>query len=87
MKVLLDEMYSGLKPFLKILGWDVTTVEDVGLKSAGDERIVEFAWKNGMVIATQEQRVAELAGLRGVKCVLVGQAEIARIVDEKLKSL
>lgn len=31
-KILLDEMYSGLKPFLKILGWEAQTVDDVGLK-------------------------------------------------------
>ncbi|MFN4133481.1 MAG: DUF5615 family PIN-like protein, partial [Candidatus Hadarchaeales archaeon] len=84
---LLDEMFSGLKPFLKILGWDVVTVEDVGLKGAADEIVVEFAREHGMVIVTQEQGVAELARLRGVKFILVGLVEIARIIDERLKSL
>ncbi|MEM2192123.1 MAG: DUF5615 family PIN-like protein [Candidatus Hadarchaeales archaeon] len=87
MKILLDEMFSGLKPFLRILGWDVATVEDVGLKGAEDEKVIEFAEREGMVIVTQEQGVAELAKLKGVRFVLVGLAEIARIIDEKLKSL
>ena len=87
MRILLDEMYTGLKPFLKVLGWDVQTVEDLGLKGAGDEKLIEFAEKNKMVIVTQEQRVADLASLKGVPYVFVGLVEIARIVETKLKEL
>ncbi|MEM0359015.1 MAG: DUF5615 family PIN-like protein [Candidatus Hadarchaeales archaeon] len=87
MRVLLDEMYSGLKPFLKLLGWEVYTVEEEGLRGAEDERVVEHAVKKGLVLVTQEQRVSELAKLKGVPCVLVGFGDIARIVDEKLREL
>ncbi|MEM2865780.1 MAG: DUF5615 family PIN-like protein [Candidatus Hadarchaeales archaeon] len=87
MRVLLDEMYSGLKPFLRLLGWEVRTVEEEGLRGAEDERVVEQAGRRGLVLVTQEQRVSELAKLRGVPCVLVGSGDIARIVDEKLREL
>ncbi|MGQ9479245.1 MAG: DUF5615 family PIN-like protein [Thermoproteota archaeon] len=86
-RVLLDEMYSGLKPFLKILGWDVQSVEDADLKGADDISVVKYAARNGMVIVTQDQLTADLAKLKGVPCILIGLAEIARIVDENLKGL
>jgi|YelNatPaOPRAMG01_1025707.scaffolds.fasta_scaffold59724_3 predicted nuclease of predicted toxin-antitoxin system len=87
MRVLLDEMYSGLKPFLRLLGWEVRTVEEEGLRGAEDEQVVEQAGRRGLVLVTQEQRVSELAKLRGIPCVLVGSGDIARIVDEKLREL
>ena len=87
MRILLDEMYSGLKPFLRLLGWEVRTVEEEGLRGAEDEQVVEQAARRGLVLVTQEQRVHELARLRGVPCVLVGFGDIARIVHEKLREL
>jgi predicted nuclease of predicted toxin-antitoxin system len=86
-EVLLDEMYSGLQPFLKTLGWRVWTVEDLGLKGAEDVTVVEEAARRGLVLVTQEHRVAELAKLRGVRCVFVGAAEIARVIDAKLREM
>jgi predicted nuclease of predicted toxin-antitoxin system len=86
-RVLLDEMYSGLKPFLKLLGWDVLSIEDVGLKGVGDEEIVDYVERNGFVLVTQDQKAADLARLKGVPFVLVGYVEIARMVHEMLKEL
>lgn len=86
-KILLDEMYSGLKPFLKILGWEAQTVDDVGLKGADDEAIVEHAARNGLLIVTQDQMTADLARLKGVPCILIGLVEIARIVDKALRDM
>lgn len=85
--VLLDEMYSGLKPFLKILGWSVQSVEDAGLKGAEDTDIVEHALKNRLIIVTQDQLTADLARLKDVPCVIIGLVEIAKMVDEKLRKL
>ncbi|MEM3649084.1 MAG: DUF5615 family PIN-like protein [Thermoproteota archaeon] len=84
-KILLDEMYSGLKPFLKILGWEAQTVDDVGLKGAEDEAIVEHAARNSFLIVTQDQMMADLARLKGVPYILVGLVEIARMVDKALR--
>jgi len=32
LKLLLDEMYAGLKEYFEILGWNVLTVQDAGFK-------------------------------------------------------
>lgn len=85
--ILLDEMYSGLKPFLKILGWDVQSVEDANLKGVDDTVIVEYASQNDLIVVTQDQLIADLAKLKGVPCILIGLAEIAKIVDENLKRI
>jgi len=87
MEILLDEMYTGLKPFLEALGWKVSSVEDVGLKGAADKEVVEYAERHGMVLVTQEHKVAELARLKGIECVFVGPAEVTRVIDGKLREL
>lgn len=86
-RILLDEMYSGLKHFLRVLGWDVQSVEDAGLKSAEDTAIVDYASKNGLIIVTQDQLTADLARLKEVPCVLIGLVDIAKMIDERLKRI
>jgi predicted nuclease of predicted toxin-antitoxin system len=85
MKLLLDEMYAGLKEYFETLGYVVLTAQDAGLKSAKDRDIVEYAGKHGLVLVTQDQKPAELAELTGVKCVLVSSGMIAKIADAKIK--
>lgn len=50
LKILLDEMYTGLKEYLQTLGWDVLTVQDVNLTGAKDKEIVEYAEKNKLLL-------------------------------------
>ena len=85
MKLLLDEMYAGLKEYFETLGWDVLTAQDVGLKGAKDKDIVEYAKNNGLLLITQDQKPADLAELTGVKYVLISSAMIAKIADEKIR--
>lgn len=85
MKLLLDEMYAGLKEYFETLGYEVLTAQEVGLRSAKDKDIVEYAGKNGLILVTQDQKPAELAELTGVKYVLISNALIAKIADEKIK--
>jgi len=85
MKLLLDEMYAGLKEYFETLGYEVLTAQEAGLKAAKDKDIVEYAGKHGLIIVTQDQKPAELAELTGVKYVLVSNALIAKIADEKIK--
>jgi predicted nuclease of predicted toxin-antitoxin system len=85
MKLLLDEMYAGLKEYFETLGWTVMTAQDVGLKSAKDKEIVDYAKKNNVLLVTQDQKPAELAELVGVKFVLISNAMIAQIADTKIK--
>jgi len=82
---MLDEMYAGLKEYFETLGWEALTVQEVGLKSARDKDVVEYARKNGLLLVTQDQRPAELAELLGVKYVLISNAMIAKIADETIR--
>ena len=85
MKLLLDEMYAGLKEYFETLGYEVLTVQEAGLKSAKDRDVVEYAGRHGLVLVTQDQKPAELAELTGVKCVLISSGMIAKIADANIK--
>jgi predicted nuclease of predicted toxin-antitoxin system len=85
MKLLLDEMYAGLKEYFETLGWEVQTAQDAGLRGASDKDIVEYAKTHDVLLVTQDQKPAELAELVGVKCVLISNAMIAKIADERIR--
>jgi len=85
MKLLLDEMYAGLKEYFETLGYEVLTAQEAGLKSAKDREVVEYAGKHGLLLVTQDQKPAELAELLGVKCVFISNLMIAQLVDQKIK--
>lgn len=85
MKILLDEMYAGLKEYFETLGWEVLTAQDAGLQGARDKDVVEYARNNNLLLVTQDQKPAELAELRGVKHILISNAMIAKIADAKIR--
>jgi len=85
LKILLDEMYAGLKEYFEILDWDTITVQEARLQGAKDRVVVEYALKNNLLLVTQDQKPAELANLKGTKYVLISNAMIAKIADEKIK--
>jgi predicted nuclease of predicted toxin-antitoxin system len=85
MKLLLDEMYAGLKEYFETLGYEVLTAQEAGLKAAKDKTVVEFAGKHGLILVTQDQKPAELAELTGVKYVMISNAIIAKIADSEIK--
>ena len=85
MKILLDEMYAGLKEYFETLGYEALTADEAGLKIAKDRDIVEYAGKNNLILVTQYQKPAELAELLGVKCVYVSNLMVAKLVDQKIK--
>jgi predicted nuclease of predicted toxin-antitoxin system len=87
MKILLDEMYAGLKEYFETLGYEVVTAQEVGLKSAKDRNIVTYACTHNLILVTQDQKVAELAELTNAKCVCISKLMIAKLVDEKIKRL
>ena len=87
MKILLDEMYAGLKEYLETLGYEVMTAQEAGLSGAKDREVVDFAGKNKLLLVTQDQKPAELAELLGVKCVFVSNLVIAKLVDERIRTL
>ena len=85
MKILLDEMYSGLKEYLEVLDWEVTTVKEAGIAGSMDREVVQYAGENGLILITQDQKPAELAELLGIKYVYISNAIIAKMADEEIK--
>ena len=85
MKLLLDEMYAGLKEYFETLGYEVLTAQEAGLKAAKDKTVVEYAGKHGLILVTQDQKPAELADLTGVKYVMISNAMIAKVADAEIK--
>lgn len=85
MKLLLDEMYAGLREYFEVLGWNVLTVQGAGLQGTKDKGIVEYAKDNDLLLVTQDQKPADLADLLGVKHVLISNAMIAKIADAKIR--
>ena len=85
LKILLDEMYSGLKEYFEILGWDVMTVQEAGLRGAKDKAVVEYASKNNLLLVTEDQKPAELMHLKNAKYILISNSLIAKIADEKIR--
>lgn len=85
MKLLLDEMYAGLKEYFETLGWEVATIQEVGLQGAKDRDVVDYARRNDLLLVTQDQKPADLAELSNVKYVLISNSLIAKIADEKIR--
>jgi len=85
LKLLLDEMFAGLKEYFEILGWDVITAQEAGLRGAKDRAVVEYALNNNLLLVTEDQKPAELANLKGAKHVLISNAMIAKVADEKIR--
>ncbi|MBN1358711.1 DUF5615 family PIN-like protein [Candidatus Bathyarchaeota archaeon] len=85
MKLLLDEMYAGLKEYFETLGYEVLTAQEAGLKATKDKDVVEYAGKHDLILVTQDQKPAELAELRGVKYVMISNAKIVKIADAEIK--
>ncbi len=85
MKLLLDEMYAGLKEYFETLGWSVLSAQDAGLKGAKDREVVDYAKSHGFLLVTQDQKPADLAELSGVKYVLISNAMIAKIADAAIR--
>jgi len=85
LKLLLDEMYTGLKEYFETLGWEVMTIQDIGLKGTSDRKVIEYAKNNRLLIVTQDQKPADLADLKGVPYVLISNKMIARMADAKIR--
>ena len=85
MQILLDEMYSGLKEYLEVLGWDVTTVKEQGISGGKDREVVEHAKKEGLLLVTQDQKPSELCQLLGVKHIFISNLIIAEVVDRQIR--
>ena len=85
MKILLDEMYTGMKDYLVALGWDLETVNTTGLQGSSDNKVMEYAKANELIVITQDEKFADIAELKGVECVLISRKMVAKMIDLELK--
>ena len=85
LKILLDEMFAGLKEYFEILGWEAITAQEAGLRGAKDRTVAEYAVNNDLILVTEDQKPAELMNLKGAKYVLISNAMIAKIADEQIR--
>lgn len=85
MKILLDEMYTGMKEYLEALGWEIYTVVTLSLQGADDSKIIDYAKENEFVIVTQDEKLADIAELKGVECVLISRKMVAKMIDLELR--
>jgi hypothetical protein len=89
-KLLFDEMYDGLEDYFE-LDYEVKTVKKeklrggTGSKLEKDNRVVDYALKNDLILVTEDGGAAGIAKFHKVKCIHVELPDIAEIVNEKLK--
>lgn len=84
-RILLDEMYTGLKDYFETLGWSVSTVRDEGLEGASDKEVVKRAKDDDFLLVTEDQKPADLADLEGVPYVLISKRSIAKLIDSEIR--
>ena len=85
MRILLDEMYSGLKEYFEVLGCEVETVQDTKLSGKMDKEIAEYAKEHDLVLITEDRKPAELSELLGGQFFYVDNKTKALMIHEKLK--
>jgi predicted nuclease of predicted toxin-antitoxin system len=84
MKLLLDEMYNGLKEYFEVLGCQVKTVKEVDLSGKKDREIAEYAKKHGLILVTEDHKSAELAELMGGLFFYVDSKTKAKMIYDSI---
>jgi len=85
LKILLDEMYTGLRDYFEFLGWEVSSVKDEQIEGSSDKEVVEYAMDNDFLLVTEDQKPADLADLKDVPYVLISKKDIASLIDSKIR--
>jgi predicted nuclease of predicted toxin-antitoxin system len=57
----------------------------VGLQGADDQRIIEHAKEESMLIVTQDEKLADIAELKQISCVLISKKMVAKLIDAELR--
>lgn len=87
MRLLLDEMFTGLKEYFEVLGCEVITVHEVNLKGKMDKEVAEYAKDHDLVLITEDNKPAELADLLGARYFYVDNKTKAQMIHEKIKAI
>lgn len=78
-------MYTGLKEYFEVMGWDVSTVKKEGIAGSSDKEVVKYAKENDFLVVTEDQKPADLADLEDVPYVLVSKRSIAKLIDSMIR--
>jgi predicted nuclease of predicted toxin-antitoxin system len=87
LKLLLDEHYAGLKPYLQALGVDATTAQEAGLQGKDDVEVGRYAAASGMILVTQDELPAAISEMLGGRSVQVRQKDVAALVKALAEKL
>jgi len=85
LKLLLDEMFSGLREYFEVLGCEVVSVHEVGLQGKMDKEIAEYAYDHDLILITEDKKPAELVDLLGGRYFYVDNKTKAQMIHEKIK--
>jgi predicted nuclease of predicted toxin-antitoxin system len=85
MKLLIDEQLPPqLKPWFAARDCNAAHVFDIGLKSAPDHRIADYASKQGYILVSKDDDFIELARRLGVQLLLI---KCGNLITPKLIAL
>lgn len=90
MKILVDEMDDGMDEKLRSLGYEAYSVKKLlteGKKLRTDYSIINYARENQMILITRDTESGQACAENNLPCILLDNAEIFKIVVEKLKNL
>ncbi len=88
LKILVDEMDDGMDEKLIDLGFEAFSVKKLLTKGKNirtDYSIINYAKENEMILVTRDTEVGQACQENNLPCILLDNAEIFKIVVEKLK--
>ena len=88
-KILIDEMDDGMDEKLSELGFDAFSVKKLrsdGKKLHTDYSIINYAKEHDMILVTRDTENGQACQENDLPVILLDNAEIFKIVLEKLKS-
>ena len=88
MKILVDEMDDGWDEKLRTLGYEAYSVKKLimeGKKLHTDYSVITYAKENSMILITRDTESGQACEENNIPCILLDNAEIFKIITEKLK--
>ncbi len=90
MKILVDEMDDGMDEKMRNLGYEAYSVKKLlteGKILRTVHSILNYARENQMILVTRDTESGQACAENNLPCILLDNAEIFKIVVEKLKNL
>jgi uncharacterized protein with PIN domain len=88
LKILVDEMDDGWDEKLRTLGYEAYSVKKLimeGKKLHTDYSVITYAKENDMILITRDTESGQACEENNIPCILLDNAEIFKIITEKLK--